>query len=135
MRKPRPLSPSPPLPRTRGRGPHAQADTPLSSAATGGALPARDVRSATKVCDVRRKTPMKAVYIEKLGGPDVLHYGDQPDPVPAPGEVVVDVHAASVNGADWKVRAGDYKQTTFPFALGRDFSGAIGAVGAGVDDL
>src|SRR5262249_3649534 len=79
--------------------------------------------------------PMKAVFIEKFGGPEVLKYGDLPDPVAAPGEVVVDVHAASVNGADWKVRVGQYKQTKFPFALGRDFSGVVSAVGAGVDVL
>src|SRR5215469_11777907 len=78
---------------------------------------------------------MKAVYIEKFGGPEVIQYGDLPDPVPAAGEVVVDVHAASVNGADWKVRVGQYKQTKFPLALGRDFSGVIGALGTGVDDL
>src|SRR5262245_10195032 len=78
---------------------------------------------------------MKAVFIDHFGGPEVLKYGDLPDPVAAPGEVVVDVHAASVNGADWKVRVGQYKQTKFPFALGRDFSGVVSAVGAGVDDL
>jgi NADPH:quinone reductase-like Zn-dependent oxidoreductase len=78
---------------------------------------------------------MKAAFIEKFGGPDVLTYGDLPDPVAGAGEVVVDVHAASVNGADWKVRAGDYKQTKFPFPLGRDFSGVIAAVGQGVTDL
>jgi len=78
---------------------------------------------------------MKAAFIEKFGGPEVLKYGDLPDPVAAAGEVVVDVHAASVNGADWKVRAGDYKQTKFPFVLGRDFSGEIAAVGPGVTDL
>jgi len=76
---------------------------------------------------------MKAVYIEKFGGPDVLKYGDVPDPVAGPGEVVVDVHAASVNGADWKVRVGDYKQSTFPLGLGRDFSGVVSAAGAGAD--
>jgi NADPH:quinone reductase-like Zn-dependent oxidoreductase len=76
---------------------------------------------------------MKAVFIEKFGGPEVLQYGDRPDPVAGPGEVVVDVHAASVNGADWKVRAGDYKQSTFPLGLGRDFSGIVSAVGAGAD--
>ena len=65
---------------------------------------------------------MKAVYIEKFGGPDVLKYGDLPDPVPGPGEVVVDVHAASVNGADWKVRVGDYKQTKFPLGQERQES-------------
>jgi NADPH:quinone reductase-like Zn-dependent oxidoreductase len=78
---------------------------------------------------------MKAVFIERFGGPDVLQYGDLPDPVAGPGEVVIDVHAASVNGADWKVRAGQYKQSTFPLVLGRDFSGVVGAVGEGVADF
>jgi NADPH:quinone reductase-like Zn-dependent oxidoreductase len=76
---------------------------------------------------------MKAVFIDKFGGPEVLQYGDRPDPVPGAGEVVVDVHAASVNGADWKVRAGDYKQSTFPLGLGRDYSGIVSAAGAGAD--
>ena len=78
---------------------------------------------------------MKAVFIEKFGGAGVLHYGDQPDPVAAAGEVVVDVAAASINAADWKVRAGEYSQAKFPLILGRDFSGVIAALGAGVDDL
>src|SRR2546421_7292005 len=78
---------------------------------------------------------MKAAFIDQYGGPEVLQYGDLPDPVAAPGEVVVDVVAASVNGADWKVRVGQYKQTKFPFALGRDFSGVVSAVGEGVNDL
>ena len=73
---------------------------------------------------------MKAVYIEKFGGPEVLQYGDMPDPVAGPGEVVVDVVAASVNAADWKVRAGEYSQATFPLILGRDFSGTVAATGA-----
>ena len=76
---------------------------------------------------------MKAAFIEKFGGPEVLIYGDLPDPVAAAGEVVVDVHAASVNGADWKVRAGEYKQSKFPLVLGRDFSGVVSAVGTGAD--
>ncbi len=50
---------------------------------------------------------MKAVLITEHGGPEVLKYGDLPDPTPKPGELVVDVVAASVNGADWKVRAGE----------------------------
>src|SRR5436309_3536570 len=78
---------------------------------------------------------MKASYIERHGGPEVLQYGELPDPVAGSGEVVVDIHAASVNGADWKVRAGDYKQSKFPYVLGRDFSGVISWLGAGVDDL
>src|SRR5262245_8672453 len=78
---------------------------------------------------------MKAVFIERFGGPDVLQYGDVPDPAAKPGEVVIDVAAASVNGADWKVRSGQYKQVTFPLILGRDFSGVISAVGEGAGDL
>src|SRR6266404_1439916 len=78
---------------------------------------------------------MKAAYIEKFGGPEVLTYGDLPDPIAGAGQVVVDVVAASVNGADPKVAAGEYKQTTFPLILGRDFSGVVSALGAGVTDL
>ena len=79
---------------------------------------------------------MKAAYIDQFGGPEVIKYGDLPDPSPGPGQVVVDVFAASVNGADWKVRANHYgKAAPFPLILGRDFSGVVSAVGAGVTDL
>jgi NADPH:quinone reductase-like Zn-dependent oxidoreductase len=79
---------------------------------------------------------MKAAFIEKFGGPEVLQYGDLPDPVAAAGEVAVDVAAASVNGADWRVRAGLYSsQVKFPLVLGRDFSGTVAAVGDGVADI
>src|SRR5262245_245840 len=78
---------------------------------------------------------MKAAYIEQFGGPEILKYGDLPDPVVGPGQVVVDTVAASVNGADPKVCAGDYKQATFPVIPGRDFSGVVSTVGAGVQDL
>jgi NADPH:quinone reductase-like Zn-dependent oxidoreductase len=57
---------------------------------------------------------MKAVYIERHGGPEELKWGDLPDPVAGAGEVVVDIHAASVNGADWKVRAGQSYRKTVP---------------------
>ena len=67
---------------------------------------------------------MKAAFIERFGGPEVLKYGDLPDPAASPSEVVVDVVAASINGADWKVRAGQYSEAKFPLVLGRDFSGA-----------
>ena len=79
---------------------------------------------------------MKAAYFLKNGGPEVMQYGEVPDPLAGPGQVLVDVHAASVNGADWKVRSGHYAPTTtFPYIPGRDFSGVVGALGAGVDDL
>ncbi|HZL40986.1 MAG TPA: NADP-dependent oxidoreductase [Pseudolabrys sp.] len=80
---------------------------------------------------------MKAVLLMNHGGPEMLRYGDAPDPVAGPGEVVVDIHAASVNGADPKVRVGGgrYALSQFPHILGRDFSGVVSAIGAGVTDF
>jgi NADPH:quinone reductase-like Zn-dependent oxidoreductase len=80
---------------------------------------------------------MKAVLLTQHGGPEVLRYGDAPDPTAGPGEVVVDVHAASVNAADYKVRLGGsrYNIKQFPYILGRDFSGVVSAVGPWVTDL
>ena len=79
---------------------------------------------------------MKAAFIERHGGPEVLKFGEMPDPGAASGEVVVDIVAASVNGADWKVREGKSGQVArFPYILGRDFSGVVSAVGDGVGDL
>jgi len=78
---------------------------------------------------------MKGAYIDQHGGPEVLKYGDLPDPTVGPGQVIVDIVAASVNGADWKVRIGDYRQTAFPYVMGRDFSGVVSAVGEGVADF
>lgn len=78
---------------------------------------------------------MKASYFEQHGGPDVLKYGDRPDPVAGPGDVVVDIHASTVNGADWRVREGGYGPQKLPHICGRDFSGVVSAVGEGVTDL
>jgi NADPH:quinone reductase-like Zn-dependent oxidoreductase len=79
---------------------------------------------------------MKAMLLTGHGGPEMLRYGDAPDPTPAPGEIVVDVHAASVNAADYKVRLGGYGYNLrFPHILGRDFSGVVAARGDGVSDF
>ena len=79
---------------------------------------------------------MKAVLFEKHGGPEVLHLAEVPDPIAGPGEVVVDIHAASVNAADYKVRLGQGNYNlAFPHILGRDFSGVVSTVGAGVTDF
>lgn len=79
---------------------------------------------------------MKAAYFMQHGGPEVMQYGDAPDPVAGLGQVLVDVHAASINGADWKVRAGSNASITeFPYIPGRDFSGVVSALGDGVTDF
>ncbi|MEQ8442335.1 MAG: NADP-dependent oxidoreductase [Alphaproteobacteria bacterium] len=79
---------------------------------------------------------MKAAFFDIHGGPEVLRYGDLPDPVAGDDQIVVDIHAASVNGADWKVRsARDQQVPYFPYVLGRDFSGTVREVGSAVCDF
>ena len=73
---------------------------------------------------------MKACFFRRYGGPEVLEYGELPDPVPAAGEVPVEIHAASINAADWKMRGGHYgamsgARIAFPHVPGRDFSGVV----------
>ena len=81
---------------------------------------------------------MKAILMNGYGGSEVLEFGDAPDPVAGPDEVVIDIHAVSLNPADWKVREGLRKndvQISFPYILGRDFSGEIREVGSGVEEF
>lgn len=69
---------------------------------------------------------MKASFFRRYGGPEVLEHGELPDPAPGADEVLVDIHAASVNAADWKMRAGQYGAAiSFPHVPGRDFSGIV----------
>src|ERR1700733_9960443 len=79
---------------------------------------------------------MKAMLLTGHGGPDMLRLGDAENPTPAPDEIVVDVHAASVNAADYKVRpGGEGHSVRFPHILGRDFSGVVAAAGAEVSEF
>lgn len=79
---------------------------------------------------------MKAVRIHRLGGPEVLLYEDAPRPQPAEGEVLVRIHAAGINPADWKTRSG-FRPTrnplSFPHILGWDLAGVVEDVGPAVD--
>ena len=78
---------------------------------------------------------MKAVRFHEYGGPEVLRYEDAPKPEPASGEVLLKVHAASVNPIDWHIRAGHlkgFRDYELPFILGWDLSGVVELVGAGV---
>jgi NADPH:quinone reductase-like Zn-dependent oxidoreductase len=79
---------------------------------------------------------MKAVLLTGQGGPEMLQVAELPDPTPGRGDIVVDVHAASINAADWKVRRGVGRYSvTFPHILGRDFSGVVAEIGPGVTDF
>jgi alcohol dehydrogenase len=78
---------------------------------------------------------MKAAFIRRYGGNDVVEIGELPAPQAGPGELLVAVHAASVNPVDFKIRDGMLKMIVpfgFPLILGNDFSGVVKAVGAGV---
>jgi NADPH:quinone reductase-like Zn-dependent oxidoreductase len=79
---------------------------------------------------------LKAAFFRTYGPPEVLEYGELSDPVPGPGEVLVDIHAASVNAADWKMRAGQYAaKVALPHIPGRDFSGVVAATGSAARDF
>lgn len=74
---------------------------------------------------------MQAIRIHCTGGPDVLMTETMPDPVPAPGEVVVTVEAAGVNFIDCYHRSGLYPQP-LPFTPGVEGAGTVCALGAEV---
>ncbi|HSR55066.1 MAG TPA: zinc-binding dehydrogenase [Alphaproteobacteria bacterium] len=75
---------------------------------------------------------MKAAVFHEFGPPEVLHYEDAPDPEPGPGQVIVKVHAVTVNRTlDCAVRAGTQMQRNpiLPGILGVDPSGEVVALG------
>ena len=76
---------------------------------------------------------MRAVVITSPGDPDVLKLTEVPDPVPGPGEVLVEVAAAGVNRADVLQRMGFYPPPPgAPPYPGLECSGRISALGPGV---
>lgn len=85
---------------------------------------------------------MQAVRLHEFGGPDVLVYEDAPQPVPASEELLVRVHAASLDPPDLYLRDG-YRalppewrpNATFPLILGTDVSGVVAATGKQVTEF
>jgi NADPH:quinone reductase-like Zn-dependent oxidoreductase len=78
---------------------------------------------------------VKAVFFHQHGGPEVLVYGDLPDPAPAAGQVLVRLRAAALNRVDLLVRAGwAGLNLEMPHIPGADGAGEIAALGQGVTD-
>lgn len=79
---------------------------------------------------------MRAIQIQKFGGPEQLQVVELPDPVPGPGEVLIAVAAAGVNRADVLTRAGQYHRAGKPPLIpGLEGAGTVVAIGDGVDSV
>ena len=81
---------------------------------------------------------MKAIRIHKYGGPEVLSIDEVPVPEPGKDEVMVRVHATSVNPVDWKIREGLRKEkfpSKLPLTIGWDVSGVVEQVGEKVSNF
>ncbi len=78
---------------------------------------------------------MRAVQYTRFGPPEVLRVNDVPTPQPGPGEILVEVRAASVDAGELAFRAGKLRaisRARFPRGLGTDFTGRVAALGSGV---
>src|SRR5712664_3645085 len=74
---------------------------------------------------------MKAAYITQTGPPEVIIYGDLPNPKPGPTQCLIRVAAVDVNPIDTYVRSGMLAtKLSFPFVLGRDLAGTVIEAGA-----
>jgi NADPH:quinone reductase-like Zn-dependent oxidoreductase len=80
---------------------------------------------------------MKAVQMTGVGGPEVLHLVDLPDPKPGPGQVLIRVESAAVNFSDVMRRRGDDYPvpTTMPFVPGAEVAGTVVDLGEGIEGL
>lgn len=81
---------------------------------------------------------MRAAQIEHYGDPSVVSIRDVPVPQPTEGQVLVQIHAASLNPFDTMVRAGYLKDSIpleLPATLGGDIAGVVSAIGSGVTDF
>ncbi|WP_020665967.1 NADPH:quinone reductase [Amycolatopsis nigrescens] len=75
---------------------------------------------------------MRAAYVEHLGPPGNIRYGDLPAPRPGPTDVLVDVAFTTVNPVDTFVRSGTFQTAVdFPFVIGRDLTGTVVSAGPG----
>ena len=79
---------------------------------------------------------MRAIVVEQFGPPEALRFAETSAPVPGPGEVLVEIHAAPVNYVDMLVVGGTYQfLPPFPFIPGKGPAGIVASVGPGVMNL
>ncbi|HXG46466.1 MAG TPA: NADPH:quinone reductase [Methylomirabilota bacterium] len=78
---------------------------------------------------------MKAIRVERFGGPEVLQLAEIPRPKPGAGEVLVKIHAIGVNPVDTYFRAGANPAITLPWIPGLDAAGVVEELGPGVTTL
>jgi len=76
---------------------------------------------------------MRAVIASQVGPPEVLQVTELPLPTPAPHDLLVAVHATSMNPVDTKIRQGT-RPRTMPLVLGYDLSGVVVAHGSAVNN-
>ncbi|WP_084640342.1 NADPH:quinone oxidoreductase family protein [Meiothermus rufus] len=77
---------------------------------------------------------MKAIQVQRAGGPEVLELTDLPKPSPGPEQVLIRVEAVGLNFADILSVAGEYLvRTRYPMVPGMEFAGVIESVGPGVE--
>src|SRR5215471_3242423 len=74
---------------------------------------------------------MKAVYIEQIGSPEVLRFGDRDVPEPGKGEVLIKVAISGVNFTDLNARSG-VNRIPLPAVLGSEGAGTVERLGEGV---
>jgi NADPH:quinone reductase len=77
---------------------------------------------------------VRAIVVERTGGPEVLTMAEQPDPEPGAGDLLVRVDAAGVNFMDVYQRTGLYSRQT-PYVLGGEGAGSVVEVGPDVEDF
>jgi NADPH2:quinone reductase len=76
---------------------------------------------------------VRAIQVTRFGPPEVLTLTTLPDPMPAPGEVRVRVHAIGVNFSDTERRRAVFDPPALPWVPGREAAGVVDLVGEGVD--
>lgn len=79
---------------------------------------------------------MKAVWLEEFGGPEVLVAADAPDPVPGPGQALIEVSFANITFVETMFRASGFGpfETELPMIPGNGVGGVVASVGVEADD-